>query len=49
MWSSAEEEQAPGQPSGHVLLVKSYSKGACLTDVTANFSIIVPRELHSYL
>ena len=27
-FSSAEEEQAPGQPSSHVLLVKSYSKGA---------------------
>ena len=49
MWSSAEEEQAPGQPSSHVLLVKSYSKGAWLTDVTANFPIIVLRELHSYL
>ena len=49
MWSSAEEEQAPGQPSSHVLLVKSYSKGACLTDITANFSIIVFRELHSFL
>ena len=25
---TAEEEQTPGQPSSHVLLVKSYSKGA---------------------
>ena len=38
MWSTAEEEQTPGQPSSHVLLVKSYSKGAWLTDVTANFN-----------